>query len=392
MRNALPPRFMLLALTVAACGSEPAADGAGHPVTDIAIEGDLIFDTVPVAVVGGDKDQLPGHALHLTLDARLLSDGRFIVATEGTQALQYYDPAGNYLESVGGPGGGPGEFRRIRTLHELAGDTVAVWDAAGRRLSVISPTYGVVSTANVSAMSGTSRQGLRPARTPLDMYNMGDVFVGATPLDSDDKPRGHSRERVLITLIDRMGGELKRVGIVPGDESFSMGQSSMLSPYSYRFLAAGARDRFYLGNGRGAELVEYNREGVATRLLRLPIERRFMSRADWNTVRDRFLADRVGPRDRPAITSMLENGLAVDSFPAFTSLEPASDGTLWLQLYDLPDEPRRFLVVDPLQHTARRIVLPPAVTLYHATADKVVFLIEDEMDRQVVRVHRFRRN
>jgi hypothetical protein len=392
MRNPLPPRSVLLALTVGACGSDAAPDAPALPAVDIVMEGDLVFDTVPFAVVGGDKDQLPGHALHLTLDARLLSDGRLIVATEGTQALQFYDSAGNHLRQAGGPGGGPGEFRRIRTLHELAGDTIAVWDAAGRRLSLFSPTYGVVSTANVSAMSGTSRQGLRPARSPLDMYNMGDVFVGATPLDSDDKPKGHSRERVLITLIDRTGREIKRMDVVPGDESYGTGQLAMLSPYSYRFLAAGIPDAFYVGSGRGAELVEYNREGVANRALRLPIERRFMSRADWNTVRDRFLADRVSPRDRPTITSMMENGLAVDSFPAFTSLESASDGTLWLQLYDLPDEPRRFLVVDPVQRTARRIVLPPESKVFHATADKVVLLIRDEMDREIVRVHRFRRN
>jgi hypothetical protein len=41
------------------------------------------------------------------------------------------DAAGRHLQRVGRKGWGPGEFQRPDHLLRLAGDTIAVWDAAG---------------------------------------------------------------------------------------------------------------------------------------------------------------------------------------------------------------------------------------------------------------------
>jgi hypothetical protein len=47
-----------------------------------------------------------------------------------------------------------------------------------------------------------------------------------------------------------------------------------------------------------------------------------------------------------------------------------------------------WLVVDPTQAIARRVTLPAEAVVLDGAGDRVAFLMEDDMQRQEIRVHR----
>src|SRR5690606_3522039 len=73
------------------------------------------------------------------LQATLLTNHRIAVLDYGASELSIFSPDGMLDTVVGRHGGGPGEFRAAQAIQRLSGDTLAVWDAAARRVSWIGP-------------------------------------------------------------------------------------------------------------------------------------------------------------------------------------------------------------------------------------------------------------
>ena len=138
-----PTAFLV---SVAGCGETPISrtgtvrDSAGIVIVDNA---DPIWSEVdawslsesPTLVIGvseGDSD----YELFQIASAARLSDGRVVVASNGTHDLRYYSADGRHLRSVGREGGGPGEFRTLVSLAKLASDSLLVYDLALRRISI----------------------------------------------------------------------------------------------------------------------------------------------------------------------------------------------------------------------------------------------------------------
>lgn len=87
--------------------------------------------SVSIGVLEGDPD----YQLYQALDAARLSDGTIVVANSGTKELRFYDSSGRHIRSVGGEGGGPGEFDGFMFVGVAAGDTIIVWDSSAKRVS-----------------------------------------------------------------------------------------------------------------------------------------------------------------------------------------------------------------------------------------------------------------
>lgn len=79
-----------------------------------------------------------------------LPDGRIVVADGGTSELRFFDAVGSFLQSAGGEGEGPGEFRSIDYFGLLGTDTLVVYDGRLRRLSLLDPTGRFLGSHSVS--------------------------------------------------------------------------------------------------------------------------------------------------------------------------------------------------------------------------------------------------
>jgi hypothetical protein len=89
---------------------------------------------------------------------RTLSDGRIVVANEQPIALRYFSSDRSFLFSVGREGDGAGEFRFLRDVWVLRGDSLLVSDMRNRRLTVLDPDGSVAREDPIPAdMPGLTR-------------------------------------------------------------------------------------------------------------------------------------------------------------------------------------------------------------------------------------------
>jgi len=389
-------RFLTLVTLLAApaaCREGADLDARAQPAnvdTVRLLEPAFELESEPVAVTGGAETAGSDPMLHLVRDGVFLSDGAFVVANEASRSIVYFDAGGRFVREVGRDGDGPGEFRRPRSVHRLAGDSIAAWDPIPERITVFDSKGNVARTVSL----GSGRKSLFGARSYLDLYQLGaHGFAAVTdPLgrQAHERRGRRSRDEHFIALVDAGGNTAVELGVVRGIDWFRHGNTAGPAVFSYRFFPATTTEAFYLGHGRGPELIEYGLDARVRARLLLPIERKFMSAADLDGARRRWVA-RMHPRNRESEAQRFYDRVVVDSFPAFTDLESTSAGsTLWMQLYDLPDQPRRWLIVNPAERTARRIVLPPRAQVLDASDTTVLILTKDSFDVEVVAVHRFR--
>jgi hypothetical protein len=114
-RQARSGAFVILLLVSNACTEH--ARPTDLPTLELSVE--------PVVVIGTEAAE--PHLLFGVTDAVRLPTGRIVVAHCGTSELRYFDPHGRHIRTVGGRGGGPGEFRRrVTDLFSAGADTVAV--------------------------------------------------------------------------------------------------------------------------------------------------------------------------------------------------------------------------------------------------------------------------
>ena len=73
---------------------------------------------------------------------RWLSDDTVVITDMGANRLQVYDSAGAYQGALGRRGQGPAEFATITSVTPMRADSLAVFDASQRRLTIWSASRG----------------------------------------------------------------------------------------------------------------------------------------------------------------------------------------------------------------------------------------------------------
>ncbi|MEX2284846.1 MAG: hypothetical protein WEE89_20330 [Gemmatimonadota bacterium] len=197
-------------------------------------------------------------------------------------------------------------------------------------------------------------------------------------------PSGFFHDSSVISVVNRAGDDLAMIGTLARNLYFERS----LAPLNYRFFAAATRTGFYIGNGRDAELTEFRSNWRERRTLLLPIERKPITRADRDRLIDSYLRG-VDEENRPAVARRVQQGLVVDTFPAFTAIA-SSRAFIWLRMYAHADQGNDWLAIDPVALTAKRVTLPHRSIVLDATEDRVLVLMRDEMDRQELGVYKTR--
>jgi hypothetical protein len=159
-----------------ACGngeSEPAVeavvlrDSAGIRIVENAApewpaDGGWTVSGSPRVTIGLIDGEEP-YLLDRVAGAVLNRDGHIVIANAGTAELRFFDRSGRHIRTVGGQGGGPGEYRRPSHLMVGPGDTLLVWDAG------------------ISSVSFLEPDGTFIRRDPLEAPRMLDGSDGITP-------------------------------------------------------------------------------------------------------------------------------------------------------------------------------------------------------------------
>ena len=98
----------------------------------------------------------PGHEFNGVSSALRLADGRVLVANAGVPELALFDSTGRYVRPVGRKGQGPGEFQGPISVFRWRADSVAVYDPAAVRWTILDPALLLART--VAAPDSAIRQ------------------------------------------------------------------------------------------------------------------------------------------------------------------------------------------------------------------------------------------
>ena len=113
----LNPRVLAVVLTTAVVScAEQGPEGPGR--FEVWVVG-----PEPIVSIGGQDDR-EGYLTQRVVGMTRLSTGQIVIADGGSQQVRFYDSAGVHLRTVGGFGGGPGEFSQLLGLTRGDADTI----------------------------------------------------------------------------------------------------------------------------------------------------------------------------------------------------------------------------------------------------------------------------
>jgi hypothetical protein len=350
----------------------------------------------------GRSGRGPEYELFRVAGARILSDGRLVIANAGTGELRWFTNRGAFIRSAGGEGEGPGEFRALTRLVLLSGDSIAVSDVYLGRISVFDAAGDFVHTI--------SRR-TAPVTLPSGRFEDGTYLL--TPNGPGIGTDGPSRiERLSMTVdgLDVATGSEATIATLPWLEVVVSPAGTTRPDGTQRFqqvprpfglgvwVAAGARGWVVADNARN-ELEFRTPVGNVTRIARWSAPRRAVTEADVSADLERELSRRRTPEARELFRAFYdEYPPPPDSMPVFgcaypfCTAEPMHldpDGNVWLAQYLPPAEgyTTGYFVFDSTGAWLGTVATPPGLAILSVGRDRVVGKRTDDLGVESVSVH-----
>jgi hypothetical protein len=401
--NRLP--VLLLLLPLAACGGDSAASAAAPTVRDSAgirivenaapgWEEAAAWRVAPEPAVDiGLVDGPAAYQLDQVRGAVRLQDGRIVVANRGSHELRFFNAAGEHLRSVGGEGGGPGEFEGLQWVGSFSADSLLAWDSGAKRLSVFD-------------LEGNFARSVQPqglaAMFPQFHGVLADTsFVlspGFTPQALVAARAGERRDSLAYLRFDRSGALMDTLAHLPGAQSYLSKDDGMFSTSSVVFgrdvLLEPGGDRFYVGDNDSYQIAEHRPDGTLLRLIRRPYDPVSVGEDDVAAYYEKRSTDFSGaPAALRARMQAREEEQRKEvphrtTLPAFASLQVDPEGNLWVEDSRRPaDEQPRWSVFDPEGRWLGSVNTPVGLRVLQIGSDFVLGVWKDDLEVEHVRVY-----
>lgn len=390
MVNALRSLFLVLAPALSsACADGRAADAApvagplwqtsAAPVRTIGAEGAAAYQFDGISAV------------------RRSSDGRFFVADRGSKQVRVFDADGRHVLTMGGSGGGPGEFQNLGRIFLLPGDSVAAWDPQAQRLTIFGPDAAVARTEVLQI----------GVAAPVDAILADGTVIARTGADFMALMNAREGERRLtVTHLLRVPGSpgWTEMGPFPGREELVYRSGSSTSfvgvPFGRDYVVGAGRQRWYTGETDRFEVIVRSPAGDTVGVLRrdhtaqpVTAEMVQLDRADRAAASERSrreIAQRMGAR----AAQTAEPDLPYRStLPAFDQIVEDADENVWVRHYHFPaDAPQRWSVFSPAGELVAEAETPAGLRVQQIGTDWIVGVAEDELGVEVVEVYALSRS
>ncbi len=339
----------------------------------------------PVVSIGAVEGEEP-YLLDWAMDATRLNDGRIVILNGGTDELRVFDPSGVHLDTWGGRGEGPGEFRSLWRVEPWPGDSIVAWYAPRLGISVFDAqgNHGRSFTfANSEAI--TPMQSFRPQHATFDRL----ILAVHLPEDADT---------IVVQLRDAEGELWSSLGTHPGLEPFIYGEGERSILYRTIFgrepVWATWGDLIVVGNTASYELRAFGKDGSLARIVR----REHVPRAPTDDDVEAYIERQAAYSPLTSAVELRRRYRSVpvaEHFPAFASLMSDAVSHLWVGEYDLLEEerpPRLWTVFDPEGRALGFVETPEGLWIHEIGKDHILGTTFDELDVEHVQVWRLERS
>ena len=393
IRPALAASIVLTFTTLACQPDDPAAADAGAEVRDSAgiriVENaspspgsrlDWRIGPTPSASIGVREGEEP-YMLHNAFDATRLSDGRIVVANNGSSELRVFDEFGTHLVNWGGRGEGPGEFSGdLYRVRPWAGDSIIAWDSRREE--------------GLSVFDADGRFGRM-----FSLARDADHFPSAAAVRTDGT--------ILARAYAGSGDAVVEIRNGDGTPAISLGTFPSLEVYEYERPEGGRGTRdiaygFVLVTGFWGDLVFFgltNRyeiralgaDGTLARIVRRDHAPRATTQADVDHYVESQLSyyPDFSPDEVARYREVFESTPLAETFPAFSEVLSDAAGNLWVREYDFPGEPRPaplWTVFDPGGRVLGFVETPDGLDVLEIGEDYVLGRTEDDLGVESVHV------
>lgn len=299
------------------------------------------------------------------------SEGRIYVADWYAARVAVIGPGGELIRTIGRKGLGPGEFRALRGVHVLPGDSVLAYDPSAARLTVFPP--GSTDAARVVNLFDV------PGGAPFRVWPApaSDGYVALTRpgfRQGDTTPRMDA-----VLFLDPAGGAAGEPLRVFPSASFirveqGRGFSVMPNPFGHEGFVAVGPERLYLAWSDTLDVSAHDGAGRKTGSFRLSAPAPELTRPDVEAVLADFPPQALGTFGRA-----LEDS-APAHWPAVRGL--LADGPrVWLALPSSTGEPREWAAFDEEGNYHGSIFVEPGIEVQAIRAGRVYGFEKDEVDR-----------
>jgi len=343
------------------------------------------LDSIALLSIGDDD----ATELHRVTAATVMVDGTILIADAGNRRILRFSNVGEFLDSIGGRGPGPGELEWVNTVSAL-GDTVLAFDGAQNRVTVWEPGavprtvrlpvvenvltefYGALSVT--TWILGTFEPTTRGASGLRNVYATVVAF---------DVP---SRE---VTVLDRLRVRyeyhLAAEGLVTSSRLDFLGSSHIGVADGKWFAVPMDRPDIEVRDIRGGEESR----------VELPVEVGPYSPATWRKPMTDYLGKSGSGESRARLRSMyngLEQVLA-DKMAPVASRALDMGGDLWVEMFARGlDGTAIWLVASPREGTVHAFIkVDDKTMLLGGTMHVAVVLRRNDLGEEIVEVHAERR-
>ena len=336
---------LLFCLLLTSCASEehPSSvveviDSAG--VIIVTTHGD-IADMSPIgvlsaepAIVIGILDGDPASMFGSIWSVRRVSNRLIAVADNQALEVRFFDEGGTHIRTVGGRGGGPGEFFGINTVSVAGEDTVCVWDTRAQRMSLFTAAEGLIRTFLLP--------GNAPRAFSVQLLPDGHLLVRSTwnPLSysSPEVPSELTlrRDSAVLTVWDPGGSHPDTLLVLPLMESAQGMLDGMLTlqtlPFARRGRYAVVGGEVVSGFNDVFELTWYDLDEEPRMITRFPIYSRPLNEETIIALRDQRLGESGVTQDQAAmIRRSFDEFPHPETQPAFGKILPGVPQGVWVQ-------------------------------------------------------------
>ena len=330
----------LLTWIVASCGSGESrwagtiTDSAGVAIVsnpDVGMwaeaDGWTVEEELRIGAVEADREYQFGDIVGITVD----SHGRIFILDGQAQHIKVFSPDGEYEQTIGGPGGGPGELQGADFLLMGPGDTLVVYDTPNQRVNLYAPDG---SSAGSFRMTG--EEGLR---WTVKASSSGVVAEQIRPYPWADEPVQNPMDVIVIratdgtitdTLIEFPSGKMLSFGDPPPGRRLYYPEPAWDLTGDTQ-VVFGVKDIY--------EIRLYSSAGQLRRVITKPHEHRPITDRDVEVVMGYFEAGwiRAGA-SAEAVREARDYFHFADRFPAFRTVVSGPAGTIWVRHVLPPSE------------------------------------------------------
>jgi hypothetical protein len=287
-------------------------------------------EELKIGAIEGDPEYQFGQVGFVAVDSR----DRIFVIDAQAQHVRVFSPEGQYEQTIGGPGSGPGELGpQAISLYMGSGDTLLVPDLGQQRVNRYAPDGTSLGSFQLDLLNGMPMA--------INATRSGVIVEQVRPLSLPDRPATDSMDMIVTLSTD--GSVLDTLRRFPPGGTLNLANPD--SPEINLFTAEPVwqiTDDMYLlfGINDDYRIGVYSPSGDLERIVTKPFELTPIGETDqemmWTFFEEQIKANVPPQAYSQAMQQMRSVIHFAEYYPAFAGMQVGPSGSIWVQHIQSP--------------------------------------------------------